>query len=171
MSCQQSLTHSVRESSAVFETGRKVDVMLSGNENGRMTMTPVGPAKTLTQLVATEIKVEMARQDLRQSQLARKLGVTEQWLSVRLRGKQPIDLNDLARIAAGLNVSVYTLLPDPGTEINNATAGYQAAATWLTTGLSGRTDGTPKRRSRGPGLGRPKDLTRRPVMIPRPLPA
>ena len=78
-----------------------------------MTMTPVGPAKTLTQLVATEIRVEMARQDLRQSQLARAIERTEQWLSVRLRGKQPIDLNDLALIAHGLDVPVHQLLPAP----------------------------------------------------------
>jgi transcriptional regulator with XRE-family HTH domain len=77
-----------------------------------MTMTPVGTAKTLTQLVALEIRLEMVRQDMLQSQLARKLGKTEQWLSVRLRGRQPIDLNDLALIARGLDVSVHKLLPN-----------------------------------------------------------
>lgn len=68
-------------------------------------------AKTLTELVATEIRVELARQGMRQSQLARKIGVTEQWLSVRVRGVQPIDLNDLSVIAAGLEVPVTKLLP------------------------------------------------------------
>lgn len=81
-----------------------------------MTMTPEAPAKTLTQLVATEIKLEMVRQDdVKQSQLARKIGKTEQWLSVRLRGRQPIDVNDLALIAHGLGVPVHRLLPDPET--------------------------------------------------------
>lgn len=78
-------------------------------------MTPVGPAKTLTELVALEIRLQMVRQDVKQSQLARTIKKTEQWLSVRLRGKQPIDLNDLALIAQGLGVPVHQLLPEPTT--------------------------------------------------------
>lgn len=77
-----------------------------------MTTTSLGPAKTLTQLVALEIKLEMVRQDVKQSQVARKIGKTEQWLSVRLRGRQPIDLNDLALIARSLDVSIHKLLPE-----------------------------------------------------------
>jgi transcriptional regulator with XRE-family HTH domain len=62
--------------------------------------------------VATQIRIEMAKQDgLRQSQLARRIGKTEQWLSVRLRGMQAIDLNDLELIARGLGVAVTALLP------------------------------------------------------------
>lgn len=79
----------------------------------RMTITPEASAKTLTQLVATEIRVQMARADVRQSQLAREIGKTEQWLSVRLRGRQPIDVNDLALIAGALRVGVHELLPPP----------------------------------------------------------
>jgi len=78
-----------------------------------MSITPEVSAKTLTQLVATEIRVQMARADVRQSQLAREIDKTEQWLSVRLRGRQPIDLNDLALIARALNVGVHELLPPP----------------------------------------------------------
>lgn len=78
-----------------------------------MSITPEVSAKTLTQLVATEIKVQMARADVRQSQLARNMGKTEQWLSVRLRGRQPIDLNDLNLIAGSLGVGVHDLLPPP----------------------------------------------------------
>jgi transcriptional regulator with XRE-family HTH domain len=78
-----------------------------------MSITPEVSAKTLTQLVATEIKVQMARADVRQSQLAREISKTEQWLSVRLRGRQPIDLNDLALIANALGVGVRELLPTP----------------------------------------------------------
>jgi transcriptional regulator with XRE-family HTH domain len=76
-----------------------------------MTTTPVGNAKTLTQLVGTQIRIAMVKQDMRQSQLARAIGKTEQWLSVRLRGRQPIDLNDLALIASGLEVPVADLMP------------------------------------------------------------
>jgi transcriptional regulator with XRE-family HTH domain len=78
-----------------------------------MSIEPRTPAKTLTQLVATEIRVQMARADVRQSQLAREIGKTEQWLSVRLRGRQPIDVNDLALIARGLGVGIHDLLPSP----------------------------------------------------------
>lgn len=78
-----------------------------------MSITPEVNAKTLTQLVATEIKVQMARADVRQSQLAREIGKTEQWLSVRLRGRQPIDLNDMHLIAHALGVGVHELLPPP----------------------------------------------------------
>lgn len=78
-----------------------------------MSITPEVNAKTLTQLVATEIKVQMARADVRQSQLSREIGKTEQWLSVRLRGRQPIDINDLALIATALDVGVHDLLPPP----------------------------------------------------------
>lgn len=78
-----------------------------------MSITPEVSAKTLTQLVATEIRVQMARADVRQSQLARQIGKTEQWLSMRLRGRQPIDLNDLHLIADALGVGVNDLLPAP----------------------------------------------------------
>lgn len=78
-----------------------------------MSIEPQSPAKTLTQMVATEIKVQMARADVRQSQLAREIGKTEQWLSVRLRGRQAIDVNDLSLIAKGLGVGVHDLLPTP----------------------------------------------------------
>jgi transcriptional regulator with XRE-family HTH domain len=78
-----------------------------------MSIEPEAPAKTLTQLVATEIKVAMARRDVRQSELAREIGKTEMWLSVRLRGRQPIDMNDLALIARGLGVGIHELLPTP----------------------------------------------------------
>ncbi len=60
-----------------------------------------------------EIRVAMTRADVRQSDLARRIGKTEQWLSVRLRGKQAIDLNDLALIAGALSVNPIALLPAP----------------------------------------------------------
>jgi transcriptional regulator with XRE-family HTH domain len=78
-----------------------------------MTTNPAEETQSLTKQVATQIRIEMARQGgLRQSQLARRIGRTEQWLSVRLRGVQAIDLNDLAVIAAGLEVPVTELLPE-----------------------------------------------------------
>lgn len=70
-----------------------------------------GVSPLLTELVAEEIRALMARRRVKQSQLARALGVSEQWVSLRLRGVQPIDLNDLQRIAAFLSVEPITLFP------------------------------------------------------------
>lgn len=54
----------------------------------------------------------MARRRITGQQLARTLGVSNAWVSYRLNGKQAIDLNDLERIAAVLEVDVQDLLPD-----------------------------------------------------------
>jgi len=118
-----------------------------------MTITPEAPAKTLTQLVATEIRVQMARADVRQSQLAREIAKTEQWLSVRLRGRQPIDLNDLALIAAALGVGVHDLLPPPET----AARASQPPATAHYPGVTTRTsEPSPRPRDNRPS-GHPGD--------------
>lgn len=65
---------------------------------------------TLSARVAEEIRVLMARRRMKQSQLARLLGVNDQWVSVRLRGAQEIGLNDLQAIAAALGVQPAALL-------------------------------------------------------------
>lgn len=75
-----------------------------------MSITPEVTAKTLSQRVATQIKVQLVLVDMRQSDLARRIGKNEQWLSVRLRGIQPIDLDDLALIADALGVTVLDLI-------------------------------------------------------------
>jgi transcriptional regulator with XRE-family HTH domain len=61
--------------------------------------------------VAEEIRALLGRRQIRQSQLARQLQVTEQWLSVRLRGLHPLDLNDFDRIARELKVEIIDLIP------------------------------------------------------------
>jgi transcriptional regulator with XRE-family HTH domain len=53
----------------------------------------------------------MGRRRISGAQLARQLNVSAAWVSYRLTGTQPIDLNDLDRIAAVLDVDVVTLLP------------------------------------------------------------
>lgn len=65
--------------------------------------------------VAAEIRAVMGRRGVRQSQLARMLGTTDVWLSVRLRGVQAIDLNDLWRIADALDVPVVDFMPPSAT--------------------------------------------------------
>lgn len=69
------------------------------------------PVTDLSDVVAKEIRVLLVRRDMKQTELAAKLGVSEMWLSRRLRGAQPLDLNDLQRIAAVLNVEAADLLP------------------------------------------------------------
>lgn len=67
--------------------------------------------RSLTERVAAQIRAVMAYNQIRQSQLARSIGKGEQWLSVRLRGAQAIDLNDLDLIAKGLGVAPVDLFP------------------------------------------------------------
>ncbi len=68
-------------------------------------------AASLSADTAAEIRAWMGRLSVRQSELARRLGETDQWLSMRLRGNTPIDLDELSRIADALGVLVKDLLP------------------------------------------------------------
>lgn len=91
-----------------------------------MSTPPEVPAKTLMQMVATRIRVAMAVEDIRQSELSRRMGKNEQWLSVRLRGRQPIDVNDLLLFARALGVGIHDLLPDPDEAAQAADPGLTA---------------------------------------------
>lgn len=53
----------------------------------------------------------MGRRRMTGARLAAVLGVSPAWVSYRLSGKQPIDLNDLELIASVLGVSVIALIP------------------------------------------------------------
>lgn len=140
-----------------------------------MTVSPGDSAKSFSHLVGIEIKVAMTRREIRQSQLARMMGVNEQWLSVRLTGKQEIGMNDLARIAAALEVPVQSLLP-PVSVAN--TLRNRSATTRTTPDLAERTNASPvssgrpprepKRQRTRPGGLTPKAASRRPAMLPRP---
>lgn len=68
-------------------------------------------APSLSEAVAKEIRVLLVRRDMKQTELAARLGVTDMWLSRRLRGNLALDLNDLDRIATIFNVQVTDLLP------------------------------------------------------------
>lgn len=133
-----------------------------------MSIQPEISAKTLTQLVAMEIRVAMTRADIKQSELARHIGKTEQWLSVRLRGKQAIDLNDLALIAGGLKVGIQELLPPPEDQARAVRAAGSFNATLHTTTPSGHPNGrTDTRRPKtGPYAGGRQDSVRPVSAIP-----
>lgn len=68
---------------------------------------------TLSEMVAEEIRALMARRKVSGRELSAKLGVSPSWISYRLSGKQPIDINDLLRIANALGAGVHELLPSP----------------------------------------------------------
>jgi transcriptional regulator with XRE-family HTH domain len=70
---------------------------------------------TLVQLARVGIRVEMARQDppLRATELARRLGWTVKYLTVRINGKAEISLSDLEAIAHELGVDPRDLIAQP----------------------------------------------------------
>jgi len=61
--------------------------------------------------VATQVRVELARQNLNQSDLARKLGKHQQWVQRRLSGETRITVEDVVAVASALNIPPATLLP------------------------------------------------------------
>lgn len=63
-----------------------------------------GEAADLT--VAAEIRAELGRQRLSQTDLARRLGVSRPWVSRRLSGQTALSIADIARIADDLGVAV-----------------------------------------------------------------
>ena len=67
---------------------------------------------TLSVRVADEINAMLGRRRMAKSELARKLGVSHTWVTNRLAGTTPIDLNDLDRIARAIGVPVQSLLPN-----------------------------------------------------------
>jgi transcriptional regulator with XRE-family HTH domain len=66
---------------------------------------------TLSEQVAEEIRAMLGRKRVTGRELARRLGVSQPWVSQRLTGHQEIGLNDLERIANALEVEVAELLP------------------------------------------------------------
>lgn len=62
------------------------------------------------QLVAGEIRAELARQRRSQAELATQLGVSRPWLSRRLSGETPLSVGDIANIADALGVALSDLM-------------------------------------------------------------
>jgi len=61
--------------------------------------------------VAEEIRIWLIRRRLNGVELAQRAGMTQAYLSRRLTGATPLDVDDLARIARALGVEVMDLLP------------------------------------------------------------
>lgn len=78
----------------------------------RMTTTTYArPESDLVANVIIEISAMIGRRRMNQAALARALDVKPMWVSDRMTGRVRLSLDDLARIAAALNVSVVDLLP------------------------------------------------------------
>ena len=89
-----------------------------------MATTPEGRTRTLSDLVAEEIRVALTRQRMSQRGFAAKLGVSPAWVNYRLTGQQEIGLNDLSQIAAVLGVDLDELLtPDVKAKARSADEG------------------------------------------------
>lgn len=63
------------------------------------------------EMVAEEVRVLLARRRLSASELARQIGVTQPYISRRLTGDTPFDVDDLERIADALDVPISDLMP------------------------------------------------------------
>jgi transcriptional regulator with XRE-family HTH domain len=87
----------------------RLDVLRSSVQSCGMTQAHERTA-TLSEMVAEEIRALMARRKVSGRELASQLAVSPSWISYRLSGKQPIDVNDLLRIANALGVGVHDLL-------------------------------------------------------------
>lgn len=68
-------------------------------------------SNTLADRVAAEVRAHLARRQLTGSALAATIGKSEMYVSRRLRGDVPFDLNDIEQAAQFLGVSVADLMP------------------------------------------------------------
>jgi transcriptional regulator with XRE-family HTH domain len=67
----------------------------------------------LTQRVAAEVRVRLARLNISAAELARRTGLKQPYLSRRMTCEVAFDLDDLQLIANALHVQVVDLLPQP----------------------------------------------------------
>lgn len=121
-------------------------------------------SQTLSEYVAGEIRATLARQRKSGRQLANALGASQTWVSSRLNGTTPIDLNDLARIAEALGIYAADLLPrsTEGRLITTASNRHQAPPA-----PNGRSGNQPERPARTghPSRTQAEESTRRPSRL------
>lgn len=96
-------------------------------------MTVGGPvAGTYAEQVAAEVRAMMGRRRMTQTEVAEALGVTQMYVSRRVKktNPTPMDVSDLARFARVLDCSVLDLLPrlDPATGASDTRRYRQLAA-------------------------------------------
>jgi len=64
----------------------------------------------LSERVTEEVRAVLARRRVSATELARRMGVTQSYLARRMTGVQPLDLNDLDKIALALEIEAIDLL-------------------------------------------------------------
>lgn len=79
--------------------------------------------RTLRELVAAEVRAQLARQQISQQELAKAIGLSQASISERLRGKTPFTTDDLERIADALGVHPAALLGGTGGNNPSPTGG------------------------------------------------
>lgn len=78
--------------------------------------------QTMDRLIAEEVRVEMSRQRIKQTEIARNVfGKRPQWFQVRVSGEVPMTSAELLKVADYLGVSVVKFLSavhpiEPGSE-------------------------------------------------------
>ena len=97
----------------------------------------------------------LARKRLSASELARRIDVTQPYISRRLTGEIAFDVDDLARIAKALDVPVSQLFPR-----GDMTPGYSRLAERWTSAAR------PRRKTTRPAPGRPVTKINRPPNVP-----
>ena len=90
------------------------------SENGTVSVTP------MRELVAEELRVLLARRRMSASELGRRIGVTQPYISRRLTGEIAFDLDDLQRIADAMEVTIADLLPKSQRTVTNGSLGSLA---------------------------------------------
>lgn len=68
------------------------------------------PTDTAVERVAANVRAELARKGITQSDLAAKLNKSQPFISRRLSGRVAFDVADLASIATVLDVSITSLV-------------------------------------------------------------
>jgi transcriptional regulator with XRE-family HTH domain len=66
----------------------------------------------VTRAVAAEVRAQMARQQVTGKSIARELSLSQQSISLRLTGKVPFDISELAQVARILGVRIASLIPE-----------------------------------------------------------
>lgn len=66
--------------------------------------------ETPTELIATNVRAEVAKKRIRQTAIAERLGLNQQQVSRRLNGQVPLSAAELRELAAMLEVPAGTLL-------------------------------------------------------------
>lgn len=66
--------------------------------------------ESLSDRVRLSLRVELARRNWNATQLAERVGVSDMWVSRRMRGLTDFTVSDLDRVADALDVPVEVLL-------------------------------------------------------------